>query len=470
MNVRFAIRSAALASALLAFPLLALADGPDTFGIGSRNAALGSAVSAKSGDWASAYYNPAGLAAPRKIDTGFGINAGHASLGSFHDVVLGYDGNGNVVRGPVGTNYDNVLGFTAGVAIPLTPRFAIGATLWSPMQRLVRIMTVNPFVPSYVMYENRAQRITLNMAAAYNFGPSLRIGAGLTTLARSNFSQDFNIPAGANSESNNSRALITLDIVPTVAPIGGVQWDVNDSLSFGLAYRGQTDLQVHVDQSSGADVVLPLGNSIRFHSAVDITGGFVIVDHFTPQQVVLGTAWDRHDAPVAVFFDATYMNWAAFKGPYIDPAFDPIVVPPIGSVPVNWRHPPRPGFRDTVVPRLGVEYRMTSNVALRGGYSYEMTPVPTQTGEGNLLDANTHVLSAGAGLKFKDPLGYAKNPIALDAHVRVRELVPVTAAKDTTYDCSAAGSHPPTGYPCDGGKITASGSVVSGGANLTFDF
>ncbi len=454
---------------LLLSPAAALADGPDSFSIGSRGASLGGALAGGADDWAAGYYNPAGLAGPRKIKAGAGIVVGLEHLQEFDDIALGEDAGGNLVRGPVGADYENVYAVVGGIAIPLTKRLSMGMTVWSPGQRFVRIMTQDPFIPHYPMYANRAQRITFDLAFAYRITDKIRAGAGGAALARSTLHVDFNIPAGEGSESDASRGLITLDIVPTFVPVAGVEWDVS-SFTFGAAYRGETDLKVMVDQSSGADVIIPFGPSLRFRSTVGIAGDFVILDHFTPQQVAIGGAWRGNGAPVHVFFDATWMNWAAFKGPYIDPNFDDIAVPPLGTVAVNWRRPPPPNYRDTIVPRIGAEWRIGEIAAVRGGYFYEMTPAPLANGEANILDANSHVVSLGLGFKFRDPTKYVKNPIALNLHGRMRALETTTVRKSQTYDCDDPNQEVPTGYPCQGGSIRYGGQVFSGGADLTFDF
>lgn len=450
-------------------PATAWADGPDTYGMGSRGSALGSAMTAASDDWTSAYNNPAGLAGPRKIQAGAGIVVGRDQLEPFEDVVLGYENDGTPITGPVGADYEDVYGIVAGIAIPLTRRLSFGISLWSPGQRIVRIMTQDPFIPAYALYVNRAQRITYNMAIAYRVTDRIRLGVGGSALSRATFDSDIAIPAGEGSDENESRALIALDITPTFVPVGGAEWDVGRGVTLGAAYRGETDLRVLVDQKSGANVIVPFGPSLRFRSSVAIAGGFVILDHFTPQQVALGTRWQREGAALSLYGDVTWANWARFKGPYIDPDFDDIVVPPLGTVAVNWRRPPPAKFRDTYVPRVGAEWRFGDAIAVRGGYSYEMTPAPLATGDANLLDANTHVASTGFGVKFRDPTGYVKNPIRLDAHARVRELERTTSRKVTQYDCSASDPKVPVGYPC-AGSVTVAGRIVSGGADLTFDF
>lgn len=456
-------------AALAFFPSISHADGPDSFSIGSRGAGLGGALAGGADDWSAGYYNPAGFAVPRSIKAGAGIVVGVERLDEFQDIALGRNGQDELQRGPVGADYEDVYAIVGGIAIPLTKRLSMGMTIWSPAQRFVRIMTQDPFIPHYPMQVNRAQRITFDLAFAYRITDKVRVGLGGAALARSSLNVDFNIPAGEGSDENQSRGLITLDIVPTFVPVAGVEWDVGDFM-IGAAYRGETDLKVKVDQSSGSQVIIQFGPTLRFRSTVAIAGDFLILDHFTPQQVALGGKWGPSGAPVHLYLDATWMNWARFRGPYIDPNFDDITVPPIGTVAVNWRRPPPANYRDTIVPRIGAEWRLGDVAAVRGGYSYEMTPAPLASGEANLLDANAHVGSLGLGLTFRDPTRYVKNPIALNLHARVRHLESTTVQKRQTYDCDDPDADVPTGYPCSGGRLTYGGQIVSGGADLTFDF
>ena len=458
-----------ICAAILLAPFLAHADGPDSYGVGSRNAAMGSAMAGGTSDWSSPYHNPAGLAKHRRLQAGIGLQAAQDQLQPFEDIVLGYDQDGAPIRGDVDANYDDVYGLTAGVAVPLSERLYFGAMVWSPMQRLVRIMTVDPYVPHYVFYVNRAQRITLNMALGYRVTPWLRAGAGASVLAGSNLDIDFNIPAGEGSESNESRGLMSLDITPTLTPVAGLQLEPGYDVVVGVAYRGETDLTTTVRQKTGSNTVINVGPSLRFTSRVRIAGGFIIFDHFTPQQLAAGASWQPDARPFSLYGDLTWMDWSEFGGPYIDPAFEDIFIPPLGTVEVNWRRPPEPEFRDTYVPRIGGEFRIRDRVALRAGYSYEMSPAPIQEGDANILDANAHVASAGLGVKFRDPTGYVNKPVQLNAHVRARMLQTVTATKAVTYDCNDPNDHPPVGYPCSG-DVTTAGQILSAGLDLTFDF
>ena len=78
-------------------------------------------------------------------------------------------------------------------------------------------------------------------------------------------------------------------------------------------------------------------------------------------------------------------------------------------------------FSDRVVPRLGVEgYALRTvdlEVAVRGGFFYEQTPVPDQTGISNLLDNDRWVFSAGAGLSLINLRPLIDGFLSFDLHL-----------------------------------------------------
>jgi long-subunit fatty acid transport protein len=63
---------------------------------------------------------------------------------------------------------------------------------------------------------------------------------------------------------------------------------------------------------------------------------------------------------------ATWKHWSPF----------PV---PIENATAGGTPPPQPGFHDTVVPRLGAEWRLEARpiaLALRAGYFFEWSPAP----------------------------------------------------------------------------------------------
>ena len=116
--------------------------------------------------------------------------------------------------------------------------------------------------------------------------------------------------------------------------------------------------------------------------------------------------------------------------------------------------------------RAGVEWSGIAGLALRTGYSFEPTPVPTQSGDLNLLDADRHVLALGAGLDLREMVDV---DVALDVHVRTHLLGTQRDEKVddqlTDADLDAAGRQIDNlGYP----GISSSGSFWQGGLTLTF--
>lgn len=99
-----------------------------------------------------------------------------------------------------------------------------------------------------------------------------------------------------------------------------------------------------------------------------------------------------------------------------------------------------PQLSDTVSPRVGLEWRRTLRapgevawapaglqLAVRGGYGYEPTPVPVQRTAASLVDNNRHVAAAGAGLLYRPPGAVLSQPLSLDVsfqwhHLEGRDL------------------------------------------------
>ena len=64
--------------------------------------------------------------------------------------------------------------------------------------------------------------------------------------------------------------------------------------------------------------------------------------------------------------------------------------------------------------RLGAEWLPHPRFATRLGYIYRPSPAPVPTGAFNQIDPNAHVISAGLGVTFRDPLEVRENPVTVD--------------------------------------------------------
>lgn len=71
-------------------------------------------------------------------------------------------------------------------------------------------------------------------------------------------------------------------------------------------------------------------------------------------------------------------------------------------------------FRDIIIPRVGVEYRLNQRYTLSGGISYEQTPLDSNTSlDINYLDGDKLILGLGIAAKFDNPFLLA-HPVTLE--------------------------------------------------------
>jgi long-chain fatty acid transport protein len=122
------------------------------------------------------------------------------------------------------------------------------------------------------------------------------------------------------------------------------------------------------------------------------------------------------------------------------------------NLPPPRKYPP-PGFHDTLISRLGVEWRLRDwpklAIDLRGGYAYEPTPAPEQIDLSNFADCDKHTFSTGLGVELRRLTAILPRPIAIDLHAALTYLPPRTNHKldplDRVGDFVASGVVPQIG-------------------------
>ena len=318
-------------------------------------------------------------------------------------------------------------------------RFAVGIALWLPDHHLTRVRSLPYAQPRFVLYDNRLQRLLLSANLAIQIVPGLYIGGGLTLMSRT-AGELFLKGSVAVSDPDNSSLTtnIDVDLKAVRYPQAGILWQATRNLSFGVTYRGKfvLDLQqgFQINGNIG-DPGLPPVVQAGFLQAQTES-----MDLFQPWQLTAGMSarlWRR----LLVAFDLTYAAWSDFPTPAgkvdltldIGPVFTPkIMLPPPRSY-------PEPGFHDIVIPRLGVEWRAHESerlsVDVRGGYSYEPTPVPSGRSASRTWSTATSTLFRSA---WESSLGKLKPimplPLALDAHVSATYLAERTTTKLSPID------------------------------------
>jgi len=397
---------------LLCTATAARANPVDAFGFGSRGAAMGSAGTATSDDASANYYNPAALVRGDELHIDLGYRYAQPLLRMNHRDV----------------GVDASRGFTIGISSPghIGPfRFAFGVSVFLPDQRITRVRSLPFDQPRFVYYDNRIQRFFLATNLAIQIIPGLYVGAGLSFMSRTK--GQLKLKGDVAVSDPDASSLVTnidVDLVGVRYPQAGIWWDATRNLTFAVTYRHSfslgLDQQFRIDGNIGNPGLPPVVQNgyLSVHS--------ISTDLFQPWQLTAAVA-ARFGPKILTTFELTYARWSE----YPQPASDLTLGIDIGQFNSMVHLPPKrsypdPGFHDILIPRVGVEFRALSRdklgVDVRGGYSYEPTPVPEQTGETNLEDSDKHTFSLGAGVELKKLRPILSHPLSIDAHAALTYL------------------------------------------------
>lgn len=408
---------AAAESSSMASPL-------DLFGFGGRSPGMVGLGVATSTDFDSVFLNPSGLAGTKNKRVTFGGMAAGFSL-SMNDR---------------DTNTATAGGVVFGGALPLTlggyladKGVTLGLGFHIPTAAINRARHPLPGVPTYALLESRAHVIGLMVAAGARIDENWRAGIGILALAQLSGSIDVTTDSAGRFATRSEQQLLT-----RFAPIIGVTREfAQKGLTLGATFRGVSrsdyDLVVTTDLGDAIPLDLP---------TLRIAGNA----QYDPLTVAVESAWRRGEVTYSA--QLAYQRWSAYPLPTENPVD--------GSPPQE-----PPGFHDIVVPRLGAEWSHLigdSIVALRGGYSFVMTPAPEMSGRQSLLDNHRHVAAIGVGLSRPT----ARWPVHVNAWLQGHLLAPRSHTKD--LDQYMAGEIVPF-Y-----RMKTAGVIYVGGLSLGVDY
>ena len=442
-RVAFVVFAGSLATsgAALASPL-------DTYGFGSRETAMGGAVTADAKAFSAAFYNPAGPAFATGLDLSFGYFRVDQRLS-----ISGKD-----------TDVDPVKGVVFGLVAPgkiLGVPFAFALAAHLPDDRLSRVRTQRQDIPRWELYNNRAQILFIASTLAVRPVSWLSIGGGVGYLSSTRGSLGISGQAELDSPYDSQlRHEVDADLTSVRIPLAGIRAEVSEKLAFGLAYRGEAKLDLHIDadirgtvHKAKPDFMVPVRYTLTSQS----------YDAFHPRQLALGATY----APtprLRANLDLVWTQWSAYKSAtslstshiQIDNVMGLVAVPPDPrpSVVVD------PSFSDRIAPHLGLEVLAITGrwveLPVRAGYVFERSPVPPQTGITNFVDADRHTLSLGVGARFPAPIEELPGEVRLDLHGAYSLFPTRTTTKDSPADFV--------------GNYTASGHQTNIGATLGVGF
>jgi long-chain fatty acid transport protein len=419
-------------SLFLALQRTAAANPADAFGIGARAPAMGSAYSAVADDAAAGYYNPAGLARSTDLRLDLGYQLARP--------LINVSGTGQDLMDSRGLN--------VGVLLPgrlFGLRFAFGLTLFLPDQQATRIRVLSFDRPRLQLYENRPQRMFLSANLAIHIYRGLYLGGGLTFMSRSKGVVYLRGRVSlSDPEQSALESAVDVNLLAIRYPQVGLLFEATRNLSFSLVYRHKFLLELEQGFNINGDVgdagQDPLVKDAKFAEVA------YSVDLFQPWQVVAGAA--ARFASVLVSFDLTYSRWSEQPPPAARITLDVDLGRFNELVKLAASRPyPDPGFYDTLMPAVGVEWRALKDALsgrlaldLRGGYRYEPSPVPEQDGESSFGDSDRHIFSLGLGVELARLSQILPKPLSIDVFTafthlplrRFRKLDPRSLVGDFT--------------------------------------
>lgn len=359
--------------ALLLITASQLLAGPseDTFGAGARNKALGGAGISIAEDYTATFYNPSLLAICRGSRLSLGYDLVHTSLN-----------DSNSATEQLGTYQAMNLGFCLKplnhVGIGVYSNFSLGPIQFSAG-------TLDP-TPTFIMYAGDLKAFSMMMGAGYSPIKQLSIGAAMSLGTGVNLGTDLTVKIS----EPYIVAKFPAKIAPIVGAIIGVTGIPLPDWKLSFVYRSATYGQLDIT-TSGSIGGLPNG---PLKLAETFIQGFI---SYSPHQIALGSSYLLAEKWLFTA-DATYYFWSKYPGPFLQIQNSP--TSRIGAgVTIAEIEPAN--FTDVIVPRAGVEYNAWDKLKVRAGYAFRPTPAPVPAGKAQLLDANAHRLSLGAGYEFQ---------------------------------------------------------------------
>jgi long-subunit fatty acid transport protein len=424
----------------------------DTYGLGSRGTAMGGAQAADVSDFSANYYNPAGLARA----TGVELSIGYVRADAF----LYTNGHNNGV--------DPVKGLVGGVVAPgklFRVPFAFGVGLFLPDSSLSRVLALPQDQPRWQLYDNN-DRIYVSANLAVSPWPWLQVGGGVTFLAATQGTLSISGSAALlDPTSSQLRHEVDADLTAVRYPEVGARVALSDRVALALVYRGEYSENLDLSAVLHGDLKLSaLGGTLTTAYYSIVTNS---VDSFLPQQGVLGSSF-KVTRDLTANLDLTYVNWSATPPPVAALDVKLNIPPPVGGWPAGIVPPTTPtptrilpiNMMDTVVPHLGVEWRAFDQPKwqgfLRGGYEFDKSPLPEQTGQTNYIDRDRHAFSLGLGVRLVHLIPELPGDVRIDGHAQLSELFQGTTLKTNPADFV--------------GDYTAGGHIWNLGGTLTVGF
>jgi len=483
-------------SVLLGGIVAAFAGPVDIYGFDARTMGRGGGGVALSDGPGDLFRNPALLQQMELFEAQLGYTLARSSFAPFPDVYWDTNQDGIVddTDTPLqpSSAVDPADALTIGLGRPVGDRFGLAIAAYVPKDRLLRIDTFDSSLPNWFMYANRPHRYELMVGFGWEQFPGVSVGGAVEMVTRVRMRITLTLDVGVTGAGEGDESLgdlvdqvgldvhqLEVDLVPAFAPVASLAWDVGelieplDGLHLGMSYRGRTGLPV--------DVSVDLQGNISAEELGELEPLVVVLlssiqmdifDHYVPDRLLVGAAWDEDPVRLYVDLERTWWNFMRLNVVQSEGTLDTQLL----SLPDNTiadRNPYSLELSATTSVRAGGEFAfaeipLSTNAEylrfrVRGGGGLVPSPLVSQGGKTALIDADRMVLSAGFGAEHRDPFELVGGPVNWDIHATMQLLA------SGQLDVGDATPYRP-GAPVDGASIPVGGKLWSAGAQCSLAF
>jgi len=376
---------------------------------GTAGMAQGNAFVAEADDPSAIFYNPAGLNQMQR--------AQFYTSGFLYDPDREFHGGGLSSE-----TRQQILGtLSAYFVLPVNPRLSLGIGYFSPFGLGSQWPSTWP--GRYLSTYSSLQTYNLNPVASVKLLDNLSLAAGFEVMW-SGVEINRNTPVVVRGYHFPDGQVILTGNGNGWGYNLGVLYEPMAGVKLGASYRSE----ITVKYFGSLDLTLPPPLSGSVPSQVSGSAPLTF-----PPSVTWGIAYGCLK-PFTFEFDTTWTGWSTY---------DQLQVKLDSPIPVN-------GVSTTVITtpekwhdawafRFGVNYEIIKGLKLRAGYIYDLTPVPDDTFDPQVPDANRHIFTVGGDLEYKRvTLGIAYNYILQESRNKDNAItfngVPAPLQADGRYN------------------------------------
>lgn len=359
------------------------------------NTGRASSVTATVKDPSAIWHNPAGLTHTEGTEFQVGVNLIRAA-GT-------YEGQGIASTNP---NYPDSTSAEVEYNLKLVPnvyasralssKAYVGLGFYAPYGSGILWQNADTYVGRTVVQELELRSFFITPAIALKLSDMVSVAVGVSlvpataylkrTLGASDSGQVL-FPKSKYSEEG------TVQLNGTAFGVGanaGVQLSLIEHLKIGLAFRSAVDL------SFSGDANFSIPSDAPSEVRANFPDGEGTLDVTLPHTFLFGVGWEQ--GPLSVEASTQVTMWNSYDELRLN--FSSGLPTPSSASPRNWK----------VVPmfRLGAQYDLFKELALRAGVGYDVSPVPNSTVDFTLPDNDRVYFTLGGGYD----LGFMRADVA----------------------------------------------------------